>query len=110
MSADVDIVIVGGGAAGVGAARRLADSGLSTLVLEAGSRLGGRACTQEFRGLDLDLGCGWLHSAERNSWAAIAQATGTPLDINASTRFASVPRFSRMMSGPKIAPGIFAAA
>ena len=32
LNADVDIVIVGGGAAGVGAARRLAGSGLSTLV------------------------------------------------------------------------------
>ena len=80
MSADVDIVIVGGGAAGVGAARRLARSGLTTLLLEAGSRLGGRACTQETRGLDLDLGCGWLHSAERNSWAAIARAAGIPID------------------------------
>jgi len=80
LSADVDIVIVGGGAAGVGAARRLAGSGLSTWLLEASSRLGGRACTQEFRGLDLDLGCGWLHSAGRNSWAAIARSTGIPLD------------------------------
>ena len=80
MSADVDIVIVGGGAAGVGAARRLAGSGLSTLLLEAGSRLGGRACTQEFRGLDLDLGCGWLHSAGRNSWVTIARSTGISLD------------------------------
>ena len=66
LSADVDVVIVGGGAAGVGAARRLAGSGLSTMLLEASSRLGGRACTQEIRGLDLDLGCGWLHSADRN--------------------------------------------
>ncbi|HET7812073.1 MAG TPA: NAD(P)/FAD-dependent oxidoreductase [Steroidobacteraceae bacterium] len=80
MSADFDIVIVGGGAAGVGAARRLAGSGLTTLLLEAGSRLGGRAWTQEIRGLELDLGCGWLHSAERNSWAAIAQASGVPVD------------------------------
>ena len=80
MSADVDIVIVGGGAAGVAAARRLAGSGLTTLLLEAGSRLGGRACTQETRGLELDLGCGWLHSAERNSWAAIAQASGIAVD------------------------------
>ena len=80
MSADFDIVIVGGGAAGVGAARRLAGSGLSTLLLEATSRLGGRACTQEIRGLDLDLGAGWLHSADRNSWAAIARSAAIPLD------------------------------
>jgi monoamine oxidase len=80
LSAEADIVIVGGGAAGVGAARRLAASGLSTWLLEASSRLGGRACTQDTRGLDLDLGAGWLHSAERNSWAAIAKASGIPLD------------------------------
>ncbi len=80
MSAEFDIVIVGGGAAGVGAARRLAGSGLSTLLLEAASRLGGRACTQEIRGLDLDLGAGWLHSADRNSWAAIARSAAIPLD------------------------------
>jgi monoamine oxidase len=80
LSSDVDIVIVGGGAAGVGAARRLAGSGLSTLLLEATSRLGGRACTQEIRGLDLDLGAGWLHSADRNSWAAIARSAAIPLD------------------------------
>jgi len=80
LNADVDIVIVGGGAAGVGAARRLAGSGLSSLLLEATSRLGGRAWTQEIRGLDLDLGCGWMHSAERNSWAGIAKATGVPIE------------------------------
>jgi len=71
---------VGGGAAGVGAARRLAGSGLSTLLLEASSRLGGRAHTQEIAGLDLDLGCGWLHSADRNSWVSIARAAGTAVD------------------------------
>ncbi len=80
MSTVVDIVIVGGGAAGVGAARRLAGSGLSTLLLEATSRLGGRACTQEIRGLDLDLGAGWLHSADRNSWASIARSAAIALD------------------------------
>ena len=80
MSTDVDIIIVGGGAAGVGAARGLAGSGLSSMLLEATSRLGGRACTQEIRGLDLDLGAGWLHSADRNSWAAIARAAAIPLD------------------------------
>jgi len=77
---DFDIVIVGGGAAGMGAARRLAGSGLSTLLLEATSRLGGRAWTQEVGGLDLDLGCGWLHSADRNAWAGLAKATGTPIE------------------------------
>jgi monoamine oxidase len=80
LSAEFDIVIVGGGAAGVGAARRLAGSGLSALLLEASSRVGGRAFTQEIRGLALDLGCGWLHSADRNAWSAIAKSAGIGLD------------------------------
>ena len=77
---DIDVVIVGGGAAGVGAARRLANSGLSAILLEASSRLGGRAWTHEIAGLNLDLGCGWFHSAERNAWIKIAEAAGLPID------------------------------
>lgn len=80
MSTSVDVVIVGGGAAGIGAARRLAGSGLSTWLLEAGPRLGGRAWTREVAALELDLGCGWLHSAEHNSWVHIAQAMGVRID------------------------------
>ena len=80
MSADVDIVIIGGGAAGIGAARRLAHCGLDVRLLEAGSRLGGRAWTHEIAGLELDLGCGWLHSAERNSWVAVADAAAIVVD------------------------------
>jgi len=76
----VDIVIVGGGAAGLGAARRLANSGHATLLLEASSRLGGRAWTREINGLELDLGAGWLHSADRNALADIATAAGNPID------------------------------
>jgi monoamine oxidase len=75
-----DIVIVGGGAAGIGAARRLARAHCSTLLLEASPRLGGRAWTERFAGLDLDLGCGWFHSAERNDWVGIAAAAGFPID------------------------------
>lgn len=80
MNAELDVLIVGGGAAGVGAARTLAKHGLKTLLLEASSRLGGRAWTERLRGHDLDLGCGWLHSAQRNAWVGIAQAANAPID------------------------------
>jgi monoamine oxidase len=80
MSADIDVVIVGGGAAGIGAARRLAAGGLSALMIEATARLGGRGWTQEVSGLPLDMGCGWLHSADRNSWTRIAEASGFAID------------------------------
>ncbi|KRB49126.1 amine oxidase [Rhizobium sp. Root708] len=80
MATDVDIAIVGGGAAGIAAARRLAASGFSTIMLEASSRLGGRGWTQELAGFPLDLGCGWLHSADRNPWTGIAEQAGFAID------------------------------
>ena len=80
MSASHDVAIVGAGAAGVAAARRLANSGLKTVVLEASARVGGRAWTHEVAGLPLDLGCGWLHSAERNAWARVAETMGFAVD------------------------------
>ena len=76
MSADADIVIVGAGAAGISAARRLAVSRLYSIVLEATARVGGRAWTCDVAGMRLDLGCGWLHSADRNPWTGIAEAAG----------------------------------
>ena len=80
MNADFDVIIIGGGAAGIGAARALAASGCSTLLLEASSRLGGRAWTAEIGGYRLDLGCGWLHSGDRNSWTKIAEEAGVAVD------------------------------
>jgi len=77
---DTDVIIVGGGAAGIAAARRLASSGLTTLLIEASARLGGRGWTEEILDLEVDLGCGWLHSAERNPWARIAEEVGIPVD------------------------------
>ncbi|MBL7406103.1 NAD(P)-binding protein, partial [Escherichia coli] len=60
MTSGFDVIIVGGGAAGIGAARRLADGGASALLVEASARLGGRAYTQDLGGYPLDLGCEWL--------------------------------------------------
>lgn len=80
MGSDWDVVIIGGGAAGIGAARRLAASGHSTLLLEASQRIGGRALTVNVAGHALDLGCGWLHSADRNPWINIAEASGFTID------------------------------
>lgn len=80
MGSAFDVIIVGGGAAGIGAARRLAVQGSSALLLEASSRLGGRAHTQDIDGYPLDLGCEWLHSGDRNAWVGIAETSGFPVD------------------------------
>ena len=74
-------MIIGGGAAGIAAGRRLHDAGVDCLLLEARSRLGGRAWTvRAGAGFPIDLGCGWLHSADRNPWARIAVAQGRAID------------------------------
>jgi monoamine oxidase len=76
----VDVAVVGGGAAGIAAARRVAETGRSVLLIEASSQLGGRARSVTAQGMPLDLGCGWLHSAERNPLATLAEAQGLILD------------------------------
>jgi monoamine oxidase len=73
LPSSVDVAIIGAGAAGLGAANALNDSNLSVIVLEARDRLGGRAHTiQAAPDVLFDVGCGWLHSADKNSFVAIA--------------------------------------
>jgi monoamine oxidase len=74
LPSSVDVAIIGAGAAGLGAAHALRDSGLSVIVLEARDRLGGRAWTvQASPEVTFDVGCGWLHSADKNSFVPIAR-------------------------------------
>jgi monoamine oxidase len=64
---EYDIVIVGAGAAGLGAAKRLQALGRSFVVLEAKDRIGGRAFTDTATfGTPWDRGGHWLHSASVN--------------------------------------------
>jgi monoamine oxidase len=43
---DYDVAIIGAGAAGIGAARKLSGQKISAIMLEASSRVGGRAATE----------------------------------------------------------------
>jgi monoamine oxidase len=72
-------IIIGAGAAGLAAASALSGQGLSVLVLEARNRIGGRALTQRLDGVDFDVGCEWLHSADRNCFVPIARSLGFEL-------------------------------
>jgi monoamine oxidase len=74
LPSSVEVAIIGAGAAGLGAANALKHSGLSTIVLEARDRIGGRAHTiMASPEVTFDVGCGWLHSADRNSFVQIAE-------------------------------------
>lgn len=80
---DFSVVVVGAGAAGLAAAARLLACGVSVRVVEARGRIGGRAHTVVTAGFPLDLGCGWLHSADRNPWSKIASDAGYAIDKTA---------------------------
>jgi monoamine oxidase len=81
LPSEVDVAIIGAGAAGLGAAHALENSGLSVLVLEARDRVGGRGHTiMAAPDIVFDVGCGWLHSADKNSFVEIARQLNFHLD------------------------------
>lgn len=59
---DADVIIIGGGAAGLCAAAALEAFGLRCLLLEGRDRLGGRVCASAS---GIDLGAQWIHG-DRN--------------------------------------------
>ncbi len=74
---DVEVIIVGAGAAGLAAARTLIDAEKSIAVLEARDRVGGRAWSEAgFFGHDIDHGASFIHVEADNPWTAIADQLG----------------------------------
>jgi monoamine oxidase len=82
MDADFDVVVVGAGLAGLGAATALRALGRSCVILEASGRVGGRAWTTSpasLGGVWFDMGAVWFHDAEHNPMVPIAKAAGDRL-------------------------------
>jgi monoamine oxidase len=68
---DYDVIVLGGGFAGVTAARDSCKNGYKTLVLEARDRLGGRTYTSEFAGHRVELGGTWIHWTQPFVWSEV---------------------------------------
>ncbi|RMG12419.1 MAG: flavin monoamine oxidase family protein [Deltaproteobacteria bacterium] len=69
--ADVEVVVVGAGFAGIRAARSLADAGVEVVVLEARDRVGGRTVNERVGETALDLGAQWLGPTQDRALALL---------------------------------------
>lgn len=78
---DYPLIIIGAGAAGLGASVKASSLGISHLVLEASHRIGGRGLTECLdNGVPVDLGCHWMHCASRNPFVGLADRLGFEYD------------------------------
>ncbi len=77
MAAETDVAIIGAGAAGIAAARKIIAEGRRVVILEAGDRVGGRCITDTaLFGVPFDVGAHWLHAPDLNPLAKLAPRTG----------------------------------
>jgi monoamine oxidase len=77
---EVDCIIVGAGAAGIAAARKLAAANRSFVMLEATGRIGGRCFTEtQSFGVPFDRGAHFIHAPGRNPLVRLAAQTGLDL-------------------------------
>jgi monoamine oxidase len=72
---DADVVVVGGGLAGLNAARLLAEGGARVLLLEARDRVGGRTVSMPVGGASFDFGAQWIGPTQ-DRVAALAKRLG----------------------------------
>jgi monoamine oxidase len=79
-SGETDVAIVGAGAAGIAAARKVAAAGRRFTLIEASDRLGGRCVTDtRIFGVPFDRGAHWVHMPDINPLAKLGSRTGLDL-------------------------------
>ena len=74
---EADIVVIGAGAAGIAAARRIMAANRKVIVVEAASQIGGR-CQTDVTSFDVpfDRGARWMHNPDTNPMIKLARAAG----------------------------------
>ena len=70
----LDAIVIGGGFAGVTAARELTLAGLNCTLIEARDRLGGRTWYKDWGGDAIEFGGGWVHWHQPHAWAELTRA------------------------------------
>ncbi len=74
---EADIVVIGAGAAGIAAARRIQATGRKVIVIEAANQIGGRCLTDSTTfDVPFDRGARWMHNPDTNPIIKLARAAG----------------------------------
>jgi len=77
---EADIVVIGAGAAGIAAARRIKAANRRVIVVEATGQIGGRCLTDTATfGVPFDRGARWMHNADTSPMVKLARGAG--LDV-----------------------------
>jgi monoamine oxidase len=77
---EADIVVIGAGAAGIAAARRVAAANRKVIVLDAAGQIGGRCLTDTSTfDVPFDRGARWIHNPDTNPMIRLARGAG--LDV-----------------------------
>src|ERR1700732_1211836 len=78
---EADIVVIGAGAAGIAAARRIQAAGRKVIMVEAAAQIGGRCLTDATTfDVPFDRGARWMHNPDTNPMIRLARSAG--LDIS----------------------------
>jgi len=78
--ANAEVIIIGAGAAGIAAARRLAAAGKRCVLFEASDAIGGRCITDTRTfGVPYDRGAHWIYAADVNPLAKLALQNGVEI-------------------------------
>jgi monoamine oxidase len=83
-----DAIVIGGGFAGVTAARELTLGGAETLLLEARERLGGRTWATRWHDTEVELGGAWVHWHQPHVWSEITRA-GLAVEVSSEADVAA---------------------
>src|SRR6266851_1376814 len=74
---EADIVVIGAGAAGIAAARRIKAANRRVIVVEATGQIGGRCLTDTATfDVPFDRGARWMHNADTNPMIKLARSAG----------------------------------
>jgi monoamine oxidase len=83
---EVDVIVIGAGAAGLAATRSLLVAGCKVAMLEARDRIGGRIWTEPWHNLAFDHGASFIHAEQINPWTRIAARLGVATELDPKRR------------------------